>query len=251
MDGRTGSDSDRLPWLEPYREPRSGRAPRPPVPTPSVRVPLWLLGAVGAGALVLGGYWAGRLGPSSAPRSTVTAPLPPATQPGSSAPASTLAYPPVAVLADPPSPPPVSQLATRRQVESVRPHSAKRRAAATQRKAVHHQVRRAVRHTAKARPKPPRRPRFVLNMSPPPVAGRPGQVIELGRFISPRAADAKWSNAVWRYPYLGRLTKVVTPTSQGPGRRPVYALRLGAGSHSHAKILCRNLRRIGYPCAVV
>ncbi len=250
MEGRAVSDSDRLPWLEPYREPRPVRAPRPATTSASVRVPLWLLTAMGAGALVLGGYWAGRQGPSSAPSSTVTAPLPPATQPGSSAPESPLAYPPVDVLADPPLPPPVSQLVSPRQVTPARPHIAKRRAAVSHRKAVHHQASRVVRHAPKVRPKP-RRPRFLLNMSPPPVAGKPGQVIELGRFVTPRAADAKWSNAVWRYPYLGRLTKVVAATAQGPGRRPVYALRLGAGSRSHAKILCRNLRSIGYSCAVV
>ncbi len=246
MERQAVSDGDRLPWLEPYREPRTVRDSRPASPARSVRVPLWLLAVLGAGALAVSGYWVGRQG--SAPGSSVTAPLPPATQPALSAPASTLAYPPVDVLADPPPPPPVSQLVPRHAAAS---HAVNRRPAVSLKAA--HRARPIVRHrhTAKAKPKPPPRPRFVLRMAPPPIAGKPGQVIELGRFISPRAADAKWSNAVWRYPYLGRLTKVVAPTAQGPGLRPVYALRLGAGSRSHARILCRNLISIGYRCSVV
>ena len=245
MDGRTGSDSDRLPWLEPYREPRTVSAPRPSAPARSVKVPVWLLGVLGAGALAVGGYWVGRS--DSLPGSSVTAPLPPASQPASSSPASPLAYPPVDALADPPPPPPVSQLAPAR---AASPPVVKRRAAASHRTA--HRPRAVARHhhQAKAKPKPPPRPRFVLRMSPPPIAGKPGQVIELGRFVTARAADAKWTNAVWRYPYLGRLSKTVVPTSFGTHRR-VYALRLGAQSRRNAKILCRNLISIGYPCAVV
>lgn len=241
MEGQAVSDSDRLPWLEPYREP-GGEARAPPSSKATRRVPLWPLGLAGAAALVFGGYWIGRQDATQAPRSSVTAPLPP------------LAYPPVEALADPPPPPlprPVSQLKRRPAVERTGSSPARRHLSSTSRKSpsAHHAAR--PRHKAKTVPKPPPRPRFVLRMSPPPVAGKTGQVIELGRFVTPRQADASWNRAVWRYPYLGRLTKVVAPERQGAGRPPVYALRLGAGSRRHARILCRNLIKIGYPCTVV
>ncbi|QNN64436.1 hypothetical protein H9L12_08880 [Sphingomonas rhizophila] len=260
-DVRQMGDTDRLPWLEPYRDrPRERAAPVPVAVARDskaasaghyVRVPMWLLLALGAVVLGVAGYFIGR---SANPQSgqSVTTELPQATLPYHSLDelANEQAPPPPPVVdeADPPAAtvaapvakapaPVVKKAAPKKAVSRSRTPKATRQPPVSA-------------PVATPPPAPVQRPRFVMRYSPAPAAGRPGQVIEIGRYTNPRIADAMYRRAVWRYPYLGRLSKVVTPTATA-GRRPVYALRLGTGSRSHARTLCRNLVSIGYPCAVV
>jgi hypothetical protein len=248
-------DTDRLPWLEPYREKVQERvrtaptaAPREAKTSPGggyVRVPTWLLLLLGAAALGIAGYFIGR---SANPQSgqSITTELP---QP-------TLPYHSLDELAneqDPPPPPAIEEV-EQAAVPVAAPKAPVVREAAPKRTVTRPKATARKPATqapvAKPEPAPVRRPRFVMRYAPPPSAGRPGQVIEIGRYTDPRIADAMWRRAVWRYPYLGRLSKVVTPTPAA-NRRQVFALRLGTGSRSHARTLCRNLVSIGYPCAVV
>ena len=253
-------ERDRLPWLEPYREKQAERPATPPIrPRQAatvarrnyVPVPLWVLIFVGAGMLGLGGYFLGRQTVTDRAGASVTEQLPQATLPYHSLDA-------LANEVEPPLPPPLSEVEKTAEaapaVTTPAPASSvtsrtDRKATAKKRTTARRPVRRATKPAA-TRPRAQHRPRFVVRMSPPPVAGRAGQVIELGRFTSPRTADAVWRRAVWRYPYLGRLSKVVAPTRTNQPQ-PAFALRLGTGSRSHAQTLCRNLHSIGYPCAVV
>jgi hypothetical protein len=259
-DVRQLGDTDRLPWLEPFKE-QGQRATTPGVPSGSVAgakrsvsVPLWLIALLGAIAVAVAGYDNGRRASRPDAGASVTTELPQATLP----------YHSLEELANeeaPPPPPPANEVEKPTQAAPAataiapsarvtkptpkpRPKAAPVRKPAPRAKA-------PPKRTTPARPKAtqPARPRFVMRMSPPPVAGRPGQVIEIGRYTNPRIADAMWHRVIWRYPYLGRLSKTVIPTTTS--RQRVYALRLGTGSRSHARTLCRNLTSIGYPCAVV
>ena len=63
--------------------------------------------------------------------------------------------------------------------------------------------------------------------------------------------DAAWWRLVRAYPYLGTLPRVVTYVGPTPGRVRIYQLKLAAGSRREARILCRNLHRVGRGCAVL
>lgn len=267
-------DSDKLPWLEPYREPV---APRPrlrevrpastPTATPRRRAIGSTVGAsiglVAAAALALGGYWYGRqsaTGEDGAGSAIVT-PLPPVgaerpvlTYPSieDSGPAAT----PVAV-AD--APPPV-------RVE----------AAPVVREPVPIQARpeRVVRRVERSAPPPPPvaappppKPRVAASAKPSPVVvprprarlaalppvkpiGKAGTNLLLGYYASPRYADLARARVIKRYPYLSGLPVQVAPVPLGQGRGSMYALRLVARSKSDARGLCKNLKGIGYGCTV-
>jgi len=237
--GRPVSDGDRLPWLEPYREPRTkpskggtkrGRGPG-----------LVILGLAGAGLLALGGYWLGR---SDAPRSIVTAPLPP----------STTVPPRIAYrtlddrLTD-------SAEAEQKPEAKVLPRKTSRPRSRIVRATPNDAQLAAVRQSQEAAPArpatPPPAPRVVIvPTAPPTAAGRPGQAVYLGNFGSPALADAAYDRIVARYPYLGTLPRAISPNPLSGGRR-TYQLRIGAGSRRNAKALCKNLVSIGRGCTVV
>jgi hypothetical protein len=84
-----------------------------------------------------------------------------------------------------------------------------------------------------------------------PFAGTPGKVIQLGSFRTLAQADAAWWRLVRAYPYLGTLPRVVTWVGPTPGRARIYQLKLAAGSRREARLLCRNLHRVGRGCAVL
>ena len=276
------SDSDKLPWLEPYRE-RTTK-PEPPVPPPApVRTArpqrrggsTALIGVVAALALGAGGYWFGRqTAPHEviSPQTTVIAPLPqsaaPVQHPGDALPYRSLDEQPPLVAANPDEAPRLSPTRAHRD----------RRAAHRNRPAFlrpQHQAPppppappppkpRAISpptmptSTAKPAPMvvvPPPPPAAVIvhRYSPPPTpsVGGPGEVIELGAFISRRTANAAFRRVVRRYPYLGTRPRVVSPFPRSAGWPPVYRLRLGTGSTRNARILCRYVHSIGQRCSVV
>ncbi len=274
------ADSDKLPWLEPYRE-RGAKVE--PVKAPAAKAPAAakptrrgggtaLLGIVGALALGGAGYWFGReTAPQEVftPQTTVIAPLPPSPIPvqrdGDLAYRSLgddLAEPMVSEdldIAPPPEPEPVAER------PAPRPEP----------------VARAVRETPPPPPPapPPPRPRAIepstlpapapsvaapivtaaplpapvvvhRNVTPAAVVSS-NQTIELGAFISRKTANVAYKRVVRRYPYLGTRPKTITAYPRSAGWPPVYRLRLGTGSARNARTLCRYVRSIGQRCAVV
>ena len=261
-------DGERLPWLEPYREAKPPPAARPlkaPVSKnaapPRLRSGMLLGGVLAAGLLAAGSYWFGR---ETAPRdvirpqTTVIAPLPPAAmvQPQGEAPAL-----PYRSLGDQPAEPVATQVA------APAPHRIQPR--------LRHYAKPTVRIHRHAVPPPPPpappqprvvaeagapvapvtvapvRPAPVRVAPPPPSVGKPGDVIELGVFISPRTARTALHRIVRRYPYLGTRPKMILSQPPAAGWPHVYRLRLGTGSARNAKILCRYVHTIGKRCAVV
>ena len=81
-------------------------------------------------------------------------------------------------------------------------------------------------------------------------AGPPGTVVDLGRYLSPTLADSAFRVTATRYPYLGKLQRVVVPLPPVYGQPRLYALQVGAKSAREAKQLCENLIKIGRPCDV-
>lgn len=241
MDGRVPSDSDRLPWLEPYRDASARTASRRQ--SRPMGGPAWgWLAVVAAGLLGAAGYWLGR---SEAPRSSVTAAIPSSPEP---------APLPYRTLDDRLT----DNSVTPEQAEpEARPERAADRPAARPKRRIIRAVprdthlaetRRLQEETAPPRPPSPPVPRAVVPLSRQPV-GKPGQVLYLGSFVSANHADGAYLRLVARYPYLGTLPRVITPNPQ-PGRT-TYQLRIGAGSKRNAKVLCKNLKAIGHGCAVV
>lgn len=244
MDGPTPADSDRLPWLEPYRE-APARPARPKSRPKPARSSAWpLLALLGAAALGSGGYWIGR---SDAPVSVVTAPLPPTPVPAP-LPYRTLderltddgedvsAEPPPAVE----EPPRIAK--ARPKPRAVRAEPRLTRLAETRRR----------QQSAPPPPRPVRPPprRLAAPLTNQPV-GKPGQVLYLGSFITPWHADGAYLRLVARYPYLGTLPRAIAPNPRGSGRPTVYQLKIGAGSKRNARRLCKNLISIGRGCRVV
>lgn len=232
-------DPERLPWLVTPRA--AATAPRAASPRRVSRGPIYVLLAL---------FFAASVGVISFLAGRGTAPLPPVAGPSATtqlptpAPApSTPAAPPAAVV---PAPQARSSEAPAKLVAAPLP--AARRASPARPTA-----RRPVRRTAvnRAKPRPAVVVRRRINWPPPPSAGKPGRVIQLGAFSTARQADASWRRLVAVYPYLGQLPKVVIPNRPLRGQPLFYRLRLGAHSAREARALCRNLHRIGRGCMVV
>ena len=228
-------DPERLPWLD---------APRAAAPAPRAapvrrlsRGPIYVLLALFLAASVgvmafLAGRGTAPVAPTAAPSATAALPaplpVPAAPAPTAPAPEARAAEAPIKVV---PARKPVVRRAAQRRPTARRP------------------ARRAV--VARARPRSAVVVHRRINWPPPPSAGRPGRVIQLGAFATARQADASWRRLVAVYPYLGRLPKVVTPNRPPRGYPRFYRLRLGAHSAREARALCRNLHRIGRGCMVV
>ena len=262
-------DGERLPWLEPYRDakPPPARPLKPPVSKNAApqrsRSGMLLGGALAAGLLATGSYWFGR---ESAPRdvirpqTTVITPLPPPTatvQPPGEAPAL-----PYRSFGDQPAGP----VATAQpEVTAPRRIPSRHRRHAQPAVRIH---RHAVPPPPPAAPPQPRvvaeaaapvapmtvapvRPAPVRVAPAPPSVGKPGDVIELGVFISRGTAQRALHRMVRRYPYLGTRPKMILSQPPIAGWPQVYRLRLGTGSPRNAKILCRYVHTIGKRCSVV
>lgn len=245
------ADDDRLPWLEPYREPMADKR----------RVARRSHGGLVAfaGALILlfiaagAGYWFGQLGESPTepgPSTTIALPAP---KP-SPRPVQVAEAPPIAAETPAPAAEPVAATA--------KPTIVKK---AARRKAVRHrsQPRRKIRSAGvetdrlnairasqegqQPRPAPPVRRAWPRMPSPGPA----GQVIQLGAFSTSVRAGNAYRARIARYPVLARMPRVIVPVATKPGNRVLYVLRLGTTSRQQSKTVCRNLRRSGDHCLVI
>lgn len=236
-------DPERLPWLDTPRA--AATAPSAASPRRVSRGPIYVLLALFLAASVgvisfLAGRGTAPLAPVAGRSATTQLPAPAPTP----APApSTTAELPIAVV---PAPEVRSSDAPAKVLTTPRPAA---RRASQARPAARRPVRRA--SVNRARPRPAVVVHRRINWPPPPSAGKPGRVIQLGAYATARQADASWRRLVAVYPYLGELPKVVTPNRPLRGQPLFYRLRLGAHSAREARALCRNLHRIGRGCMVV
>ena len=241
-----GSDSERLPWLEPYRHPieaRRRKAARSHGPLLAYAFGLLVLSAVG-----IGGYWLGQRADGQSERrppeteqvaETVPVAAPPiATQqaePEVLPPApETKAAPPPASAAEVSKPiakakPPVRKIA--------KPVKKKIRHASTKR-AQYDRVLAKQRQAARTWPKMP---------SPGPA----GQVIQLGAFSTRTRAQNAYRERLARYPVLSGMPLVIVPVITQPRGDVLYVLRLGTQSREQSNVVCRNLRTSGDHCLVI
>jgi hypothetical protein len=250
---QSSGNDERLPWLESPRPParsRTARAAR------RARTPLLiLLGLFAATSVAIMAFLAGRgsgpLPSRTAPRSpaVIVAPLPPATV----APAPVAA--PVASTAAPKASVPSRFTAKKRRASRPTAHRVKR----SHRKAVRKPRRSLIPDIVIHRNATPPRAPAAATVAPQrrtvwparPFAGVPGKVLLLGSFRTMAHADAAWWRVARAYPYLATLQRVVTYVGPTPGRARIYHLKLAAGSRREARILCRNLHRVGRGCAVL
>ena len=238
---------DRLPWLEPYREPRAkgGRLPRTGYGRPFV-IGLAMALVIAAAAI---GYWLGQreAAPPDRQASDVVA-VPPARQ----QPAD-LVRPPEAMPAMrhptvEPAPPPKVEAPV-----AEKPRTAPRKAGSRAKRSVR-KIRSAGVESSRlkairaAQRRPARRASAWPKM---PSPGPAGQVIQLGAFSTSARAHAAYRVRVARYPLLARMPRVVVPIISKPDRRVLYVLRLGTTSRQQSHVVCRNLRASGDHCLVI
>ena len=250
-----GADSERLPWIEPYREASSGPRPAPrkqaaakPKRAPS-RAPWTAIGAlVLLTAGIGGGYWLGSQAdePQSQPDNEVTAEVAPVTiapptqpipypEPESLAPAEPEAAPPPAPVAEVAKPKP--KAAPVHKAKAKRPVHKKIRHASIKRTQYERVVAKQ-RAAAKTWPKMP---------SPGPA----GQVIQLGAFTTRARASNAYRDRIARYPVLSGMPQVIVPVITQPRGEILYVLRLGTQSREQSNVVCGNLKRSGNHCLVI
>lgn len=234
---RPAANEDRLPWLEPYREPKSGggQLPRRGYGRP-IGIGLVLALLMAAAGI---GYWLGLRSIPRAGESDIVAVPPPRQEPAPVAQA-----PAEPRLADAePLPAPAAEAPGVKRAAANR--AAKRPARKRIRTAGIESARlRAVR-AAQERPAPRRAwPRM-------PSPGPAGQVIQLGAYSNASRAHVAYRARIERYPVLARMPRVIVPVITKPGNRVLYVLRLGTSSRQQSKIVCRNLRASGDHCLVI
>ena len=241
------ADSERLPWLEPYRDnagkPRAATRPVAHEKKPN-RSPWLAIGAVVAlTAAVGGGYWLGQRGTvsdqSSAPEVRVAERVPlPGPGPKVADPAVTEALPPVTEPAVEPAPVPKVEAAKPAARAKPPVRKAKRKVKASPGRTQYERVIAKQREAARTWPKMP---------SPGPA----GQVIQLGAFSTRARAQNAYRERLARYPVLSGMPQVVVPVITQPRGEILYVLRLGTQSREQSDVVCRNLRTSGDHCLVI
>ncbi|MBX3564225.1 MAG: SPOR domain-containing protein [Sphingomonas sp.] len=81
-----------------------------------------------------------------------------------------------------------------------------------------------------------------------PANNGSGALIQLGAFPDQGGADAAWSRLSKRFAYLAPLGKSVEKGEKDG--KPVYRLRVNAGSNGQAKEICGKLQSAGEKCYV-
>ena len=248
-DGRpAANDEDRLPWLEPYREPPARRAKPAKAKPKKARSGrgglLTLAGVVGLSAALAGGYWLGQrdVAPASDTTKVAQSDGPDVvTFPVASAPSTTGA------------PEQVADANGSAGTVAAAPQQARRPAGAKRKVARRPKIHSAGVETAnieKVREDqgdPTPKPVWPKLPSPGPA----GQVVQLGAFSNPDRAYVTYRMRIARYPALGRMPRVIVPVATGSNGRLLYVLRLGTTSRMQSQQVCRNLRRSGDHCLVI
>ncbi|AJP72043.1 SPOR domain-containing protein [Sphingomonas hengshuiensis] len=83
--------------------------------------------------------------------------------------------------------------------------------------------------------------------APPPTAAS-GSLIQLGAYPDERGANAAWARLSKRFAYLAPLGKSVERGEKDG--KPIFRLRVNAGSNGQAKELCGKLKVAGESCYV-
>ena len=245
-----GGDGERLPWLEPFKEPadKLAEARRRPAPArPRQRNAWWpiaavaLLAAVGGGGYWLGQRDSGEPAPAVETNRPVTNPLPlPPAAPRTATKPVEQPAPPVAAEAPPAEP--------EARPQEPKPRAERAKAPPPARKA-------KVRRADTSRPSYDRvvaKQREAVRTWPKmPSPGPAGQVIQLGAFSNRARARAAYRQRVARYPLLAGMPQVIVPVITRPRGQVLYVLRLGTQSRQQSQIVCRNLRRSGDHCLVI
>ena len=232
-------DSERLPWLEPYREVIAEKR------RAAARSHGGLVAVAGTFAVLMaamGGYWIGQRGERAVPTSPTVAESRPAVPvtpaPSEAAPVTNMVE--AATEPEPAPKPVVEPEKPRKSAERAKPKpppKAKIRKAGT-RRTNYDRVTAKQREAARTWPKMP---------SP----GPPGRVIQLGAFSTRARAQAAYRQRTARYPLLGGMPQVIVPIITRPRGEVLYVLRLGTQTRQQSHIVCRNLRRSGDHCLVI
>lgn len=90
--------------------------------------------------------------------------------------------------------------------------------------------------------------RPVAKPAPAPAVAASGALIQLGAFPDERGANAAWSRLSKRFAYLAALGKAVE-RAEVDGK-PIWRLRVNAGSNGQARALCGKLKIAGEGCFV-
>lgn len=254
-EGRPANDEERLPWLEPYRDPggRKGAGPAAAAPARQRKRGAGLLvgGVAAIAAALTAGYWIGQRGTvAQAPAPVVAskpAPAPPPVPQRSEA--AENASPPATEAEPAPRPHVVAHRAAPRTIAR---HTREIRSAGLETR--HLRQVEAAQHRAAAAParqaaaSQPAAPRTWPRM---PSPGPAGQVIQLGAFRTPAGAYAAYRMRLARYPTLAALPRAILPVITKPRGQILYVLRLGTTSRQQSAIVCRNLRASGDHCLVI
>lgn len=229
-------DPRRPSWLEPGKKPARSRNPLPWISA------LLAISLVAVAAFLLGRGSGPRMIPPPVvplPTATNADPVPelraPVPRTVTQAPVEAPALARAAQELDPPEVPgpKAEQLRAAGQIAAER-----RREAAQQEKLAE--------QTAKGRPPPPPPP------PPFPRFGPPGQVVQLGTYVT--SAQAETAAALFRVRYRGLLAtlpKSVSPYRAPGASRPVYRVQFLTPSTVYADVTCQRLRAAKKSCIVV
>jgi hypothetical protein len=239
-----GGDSERLPWLEPYRQPIEGQrreATRSHGPLLAYAFGLLVLSAVG-----IGGYWLGQresVAEQPKPEVRVAERIPPPEPFPEIAAAGREVAPPATEREAAPL---ASAAEASKPIEKAKPSVRQAQRPAAKKKIRHANTKRTQydrvlakqREAAKTWPKMP---------SPGPA----GQVIQLGAFSNRTRAQNAYRERLARYPVLSGMPQVIVPVITQPRGDVLYVLRLGTQSREQSIVVCRNLRTSGDHCLVI
>ncbi len=228
-------DAERLPWLEPYREPGTTAAVAPR----GSRVGLAAVAMVGLAGAIGGAYWLGQQ--RAAPEKIVVAAR--SEPPAVAAPVAVAPAPVAAATAEPTdaTPSAAKPKVTKSAADKVRVHRGPQRPRKLQERPLETGQLATVLDTQKEERAWPMMP------SPGPA----GQVIQLGAFTTPTKAQRAYARRTERYPLLATMPKVIVPVATKPTGQVLYVLRLGTQTPEQAAIVCRNLKNSGDHCLVI
>lgn len=238
------ADSERLPWLEPYKQPLQAQrrqAARSHGPLLAYAFGLLVLSAVG-----IGGYWLGQRGSVAEqpkPEVQVAERIPQREPVPDIGTAGTEVAPPAVEQEAALPPAPAAEVSkpiakAKPLVRKVAKPVRKKIRHATTKRSQYDRVLAKQREAAKTWPKMP---------SPGPA----GQVIQLGAFSTRTRAQNAYRERLARYPVLSGMPQVIVPVITQPRGDVLYVLRLGTQSREQSNVVCRNLRTSGDHCLVI